>query len=191
MRTSQATALALFMALLAISSASSQTRPASPAADEAAAPGHPGWAVDVRNGCWVWNSAPKAGETVTWSGSCSPDGRATGLGVAEWRHEQHSELRTSRYEGELRDGKASGRGIYMYANGDRYEGEWRDNRLSGRGTYTYVTGGRYVGEWRNDRANGRGVYTGPDGDRYEGEWREDCFRKGNRRLAFRPLSECP
>jgi hypothetical protein len=191
MRTSGATALALLLALPAINIASSQTRPAPPAAEEAAAPGHPGWSVDARDGCWVWNSAPKLAETVTWTGSCSPDGRAIGFGVSEWRHEQHGEQRASRYEGEYRDGKASGRGTYVYTNGDRYEGEWRDNKLNGRGTYTYATGGRYVGEWRNDRANGRGVYTSPSGDRYEGEWREDCFGKGNRRLAFRPLSECP
>jgi hypothetical protein len=51
-----------------------QMRPAAPPVDIQAAPGHPGWSVDSRMGCWVWNGQPALNETVTWSGSCDSDG---------------------------------------------------------------------------------------------------------------------
>jgi hypothetical protein len=61
-----------------------QPRPAPPPAESRAEPGRPGWKVDARNGCWVWNADPQPGETVTWSGRC-PRGPAQGQGRGEWR----------------------------------------------------------------------------------------------------------
>jgi hypothetical protein len=151
--------LALIVTLLPIGTASGQTRPAPPPADQFAVPGRPGWSVDARSGCWVWNASPTAGATVAWSGLCRSDGPATGRGVLEWRWEDKGERKVSWYEGEYRDGRAHWRGVYTYANGDRYDGEFRDSRASGRGVYTFAGGNRYDGEWRDGKKNGRGVYT--------------------------------
>jgi len=38
-----------------------------------------------------------------------------------------------RYEGDYRDGKRHGRGVYVFANGDKCEGDWRGNKLLGTG----------------------------------------------------------
>ena len=60
-----------------------------------------------------------------------------------------------RYKGEVRDGKAHGRGTMTYANGDRYEGEFRNGKRHGWGIDILASGHRYEGNWRNDRPSGR------------------------------------
>ena len=79
----------------------------------------------------------------------------------------------SRYRGEFRNGKRTGRGTFTWSNGDRYEGEWRNNKRTGRGTYTWPNGNRYEGEWRNNKRIGRGTLTWSNGNRYVGEFRND------------------
>jgi len=88
-----------------------------------------------------------------------------------------------RYEGEWRDGKTNGRGIYYVANGNRYEGEFRDGKYNGRGIYYWTDGDRYEGEYRDDKRNGRGIAYHANGDRYEGEWRDG--KKHGRGIAYR------
>jgi hypothetical protein len=148
--------------------ASAQERPGPPPMYLRAAPDRPGWSVDARTGCWVWNSDPRLNDSVSWTGACSPEGRATGRGVEEWRDGD----RVSRYEGEVQDGKAQGRGVYVFANGDMYWGEFRDDRRHGRGVFEWANGDRYQGEFRENKRDGRGVFTNTGGSRYDGEWRD-------------------
>ena len=79
----------------------------------------------------------------------------------------------SSYEGEHRDGKRHGRGMYTWADGNRYEGEWHEDKMHGQGTMTWHYGDRYEGEYRDGRRHGRGAYIWADGRRFEGEWRND------------------
>jgi hypothetical protein len=140
-----------------------QTKPPAPPVNTQASLNHPGWSVDSRMGCWVWNAHPAANETVTWSGTCNADGRASGQGALEW----HSDGSVYKYEGAMQDGKRQGKGVYMYPNGNRYEGEWRDGVAHGAGEY-----------WTRDR-------------HFVGTWTDGCFRDGNFRTSVgRPLSEC-
>jgi hypothetical protein len=165
-----------------------QARPAPPPADQAAAPNRPGWSVDARGGCWLWNPNPQPGESVTWSGACDAIGRATGAGVVEWRLGD----KIDRGEGEFREGKRHGHAAFTFANGNRYVGEFRDDKFDGRGVLTFAGGARYEGEWREGRPNGQGVYRRPDGNRFVGAWRDGCLRVGPRSVAVgRPLAECP
>ena len=51
----------------------------------------------------------------------------------------------------------------MYWNdGDRYEGEWRNDKKEGKGIYYYNTepwkGDRYEGDNRNGKKEGKGIY---------------------------------
>ena len=47
----------------------------------------------------------------------------------------------------------------MYWNdGDRYEGEWRNGKYEGKGIYYWNDGDRYEGEFRNGKAEGKGIY---------------------------------
>jgi hypothetical protein len=150
---------------LAQTSPRAQARPTPPPADQRAAPGHPGWMADARAGCWVWDAAPAAGETVTWSGACGADGRATGRGTLEWR----AGSSVDRYDGEMRGGRSHGRRVYISAGGDRFEGEFR-----------------------NGQAEGSGVFQGSAGELVSGVWVNGCYRgRWGRRAIGRNFYQCP
>ena len=81
-----------------------------------------------------------------------------------------------RYEGQFRDHKRNGRGVFIWPCGTRLECEFKDGYPTGIGTKTYDDGSVYVGEFGSDsRPEGQGVWNFPDGSRYEGE-----FYQGNR-----------
>lgn len=122
--------------------------------------------------CQVWNSAPVAQETVTWSGRCV-DSKATGEGTLTWRWSEDGAMKTSTFSGVMRAGKLEGAGTYTLTGGDRYEGNFRDSQFNGRGVYVWAGGARYEGEFRDSRFNGQGVLIWENGDRYEGEFRDD------------------
>src|SRR5204862_870670 len=101
------------------------------------------WVVDRNSGCQIWNQLPEENEAVSWSGTCDR-GLAHGPGVLQWFHEDRP---TERYDGELRDGKASGHGVLIMRNGDRYDGEWRDGKADGLGQVALSSGYTYIGIW--------------------------------------------
>ncbi len=41
----------------------------------------------------------------------------------------------SRYEGDWKDAKACGKGLFVWSFGDRYEGDYRNGKPNGKGTY--------------------------------------------------------
>lgn len=49
-----------------------------------------------------------------------------------------------------------------------YEGEWKDGRKHGYGIYYYGEGDKYEGWWQNGCHHGRGKYTWENGDVYDG-----------------------
>ena len=145
-----------------------QERPAPPPDGQLAVPGRPGWSVDAGSGCWVWNANPKLLQIVVWAGGWGADGPASGQGVREWHTDGKM---TSRYEGEMQEGKPNGQGVITAADGSRYEGEFRNGKFNGRGVMTTANGSRYEGEFRDGKLNGNGFLTAPNGYRYEGEFR--------------------
>ena len=94
------------------------------------------------------------------------DDKITGKGIYYWNT-------GNRYEGEFVNGKYSGHGVFYWENGPRYEGEWVDDKRSGKGRFYWPNGDQFEGEWKDDRRNGVGVYQWANGDRYEGEWQDD------------------
>ncbi len=136
-----------------------------------------GWIADARTGCRVWNPRPLPNETITWTGLCV-GGLAQGRGVVQWFKDGKP---GGRNEGEYRDGKRAGRGVYSAADGSSYEGEFRDGKESGRGVITWPSGKRYEGQLNDNKANGHGKYVSDNGTVYEGTWSNGCFRQGNRR----------
>ncbi len=62
--------------------------------------------------CSVWNAYPKPSETVTWSGSCGNE-KAQGRGSQVWRYLEDEDWKESKYTGEMKDGKRTGRGVYV------------------------------------------------------------------------------
>jgi hypothetical protein len=72
------------------------------------------------------------------------------------------------YLGEVEDGKASGNGIGIWANGSLYRGGWRNNMRHGEGEFEWPDGDKYVGEFANGQIEGEGTYYWKSGERYEG-----------------------
>ena len=89
-----------------------------------------------------------------------------------------------RYEGEWRDDKPHGQGVFSGAGIDemRYEGEFRAGNFHGQGVqqikHVSLFGSmsvRYEGEFRDGLPHGQGVSAFSDGSRYEGEFRAGTF----------------
>jgi hypothetical protein len=81
------------------------------------------------------------------------------------------------YVGDIKNGKANGRGVALLSSGSRYLGEWQNNMKHGIGEFHWPDGAWYEGEYENDKRSGRGTYHFPDGSVFVGHW-EDDVREG-------------
>jgi len=52
------------------------------------------------------------------------------------------------YEGEVKNGKADGVGIFTFSDGSTYEGKVKKNKIHGKGKYTDSNGNVYEGKFR-------------------------------------------
>lgn len=43
-----------------------------------------------------------------------------------------------------------------HANGDVYQGEWKDGKAHGYGVFVDLDGSMYEGQWKNDLQHGKG-----------------------------------
>ena len=86
-----------------------------------------------------------------------------------------------KYEGIILDNKRELKGVMTYNNGARYEGEWKDDKKNGKGIYIsshYFNcekniGLKYEGDFFNDKFEGFGIAIYSNGDKYEGEWKNN------------------
>ncbi len=74
------------------------------------------------------------------------------------------------YEGDVKDGKAHGRGKRVWDDGDVYEGDYVDGERSGKGKYTCANGAVYEGAWKAGKKHGKGHMTNTNGGTFEGTW---------------------
>ena len=73
-----------------------------------------------------------------------------------------------RYNGEFKDGKKQGKGVYIWVNGDKFDGDFANDQVSGRGRWEFASGDVYVGEVLNAVMVGKGVLVAKNGDKYDG-----------------------
>ena len=98
-----------------------------------AKPGQPGWSVDGRTGCRVWNPDPVASQTMTWTGPCrNANNIAEGEGHLQWRNPAG----VTGYRGALSNGVRHGQGLIEFADGNRFESRFNNGRPDGPGTIT-------------------------------------------------------
>ena len=76
-----------------------------------------------------------------------------------------------KYNGHVINGKAEGKGIAYFNNGDKYDGEWCNDKKEGNGIYYFNNGARYEGYFIKDKRDGKGIYFYHNGDIYEGYWK--------------------
>ena len=111
--------------------------------------------LDNNPSCAVWNAYPEPNDSVTWSGACV-DGKAQGIGIEVWRFLEDGEWQESKYSGEMKGGKAHGRGVDEWADGGRFEGEYKDGEWHGPGVYMDANGDECAGVWRDGKLLGGG-----------------------------------
>lgn len=85
---------------------------------------------------------------------------------------QNIHMQDGIYNGELKDGKRSGFGTFIYDNGGFYKGQFHNDKLSGEGIYIYPDSRKYAGSFVNNLYDGYGEFTNPDGRWYKGDWKE-------------------
>ena len=104
---------------------------------------------------------------------------------------QELQRKDGKYIGQVINGKAEGKGICYFINGDRYEGDCKNDKREGKRIYYYNNGDRYEGDYRNGKKEGKGIYYYNNGDRYEGDYRNDkregkgiyYYNNGERRMG--------
>jgi len=98
-----------------------------------------------QNGCKHFNPNPKPNETATWSGKCV-NGYGSGYGTFQWYKD--GKEGSSKYIGEMKNGKEHGKGVLIFANGEKYKGSFVDGKKHGKGTFNYANGDQYSGQWK-------------------------------------------
>ena len=84
------------------------------------------------------------------------------------------------YDGEWKDDKMDGYGVYLYSNGDKYEGYWSMGSQNGKGKYIFTDGKAYEGEWKMQKMHGTGSFFCLDKyANFNGEFREGKFLTKN------------
>ena len=84
------------------------------------------------------------------------------------------------YDGEWKDDKMDGYGVYLYSNGDKYEGYWSMGNQNGNGKYIFTDGRSYEGEWKMQKMHGTGFFSCLDKyANFNGEFREGKFLTKN------------
>lgn len=75
-----------------------------------------------------------------------------GLGEYKWNT-------GARFKGEFVNGERCGHGIWQSAdiNGDFYEGEYKEDKKDGYGVYRWSNGSVYEGSFKNDLKHGEGT----------------------------------
>ena len=70
------------------------------------------------------------------------------------------------------EGRRSGWGTLIWANGDRYDGEWSKDMPHGHGTLVWADGSRYEGNWVRGQRQGNGTYFSAKGYSITGKWKK-------------------
>jgi hypothetical protein len=83
----------------------------------------------------------------------------------------------ARYEGQWKNNRMHGNGVYVWEDGREYEGTWQEGFKSGEGTETHLTGERYEGQWCEGMKHGLGSYQWPTGKSRWGQWNSNRRQK--------------
>eukprot|EP00948_MAST-09A_sp_MAST-9A-sp1_P003568 g3568.t1 len=145
---------------------------------------------DIYDGEWVDGKRHGRGTMVYRDGSKYvgeyENGLFHGFGVMQWNTIKQGKLifRGRKYEGDWKQGRKDGRGLYILGNGDSYEGDFVDDKYHGKGCYQYANGDVYDGDWVLGKWGGTGFIEFGNGDRYEGELRAGVFH-GHGKYAWK------
>ncbi len=86
--------------------------------------------------------------------------------------------KTKGFQGEFEDGLKSGKGSYIYPDGQVMEGTWVQDTIQGEGTLTRLDGYQFKGNWVNGRREGKFIVHDPKGNVIETYWKQDTIQPG-------------
>ena len=75
----------------------------------------------------------------------------------------------SSYEGDFQKDMYEGRGRYIWPDKE-YDGEWKNSKMHGKGMFKFSDGRSYEGDYLDGNKHGFGVFRWSDEKRYEGSW---------------------
>ncbi len=104
-----------------------------------------------------------------------------GLGFTRWPT-NHS------YDGQFKNGKFDGFGIYKSPGLWEYSGLWKNNFMCGYGEKKEYTGKVYKGQFKNSKYHGKGTLIEPNFYRFEGNFKNDNAN-GKGKVTFLKNSE--
>lgn len=93
------------------------------------------------------------------------NGKINGTGILKIYYKDPNnpdQLLSDEYNGEFKDSKMEGRGIYLFSSGNYYEGFYKENRRNGFGTFYFNDGVSFETSWTNSKPNGKGVFFNKD-----------------------------
>ena len=74
------------------------------------------------------------------------------------------------FQGEWKDGKANGNGVFVDTSGSMYDGEWQDDQQHGEGTESWnFSKIRFIGTFMFGKKTGKGRFEF-EGGFYEGDF---------------------
>ena len=82
-------------------------------------------------------------------------------------YEEFIHLIGDRYEGEKKDGKKHGYGIYYWFDGSKFEGLYKNNLREGYGKMKWAEGAKFEGYWKENEREGYGKILLSNGNKYE------------------------
>ena len=92
-------------------------------------------------------------------------------GEGELIYPEDDEFNRVSYNGNFKAGKKSGKGKFVWKNGEKYEGNFENDLRNGFGVYTYSkedAGDYHEGHWKDDKKSGKGKLVFKDGTKQEG-----------------------
>ena len=113
-------------------------------------------------------------------------GKRNGLGIEYYKNEN------IKYQGVFKDNEYSGKGIYIWENGEYYKGNFKNSMAHGEGEYHYMNGDIYKGNFVNNIKEGKGIYTCKNGNQFIGIWENDVQNGNgeyyeNRKLIYKGM----
>ena len=99
---------------------------------------------------------------------CIMFGLLNGLAIA--KDEALTYPDSSEYVGQVKNGKANGKGTLTWPDGGKYTGQWKDVKHAR--TEIWADGSKYTGQFKGEHPHGDGIGTWSNGDKYEGQWKE-------------------
>ncbi len=100
-----------------------------------------------------------------YEGERDVEGRRSGKGLMIYAN-------GSTYEGDWYKDKPWGKGKARSVNGDVYDGEWMDGKRANKGECQYVDGSCFIGNFHDGKKQGRGVLTFPSLESVQGYWEQ-------------------